>query len=173
MTETDKKITFSTQIIDTKHADWRKKITHEDVDKFDFKRFNFIEIVDKSEFIRPYFDFDEIEKTEDFEEVIKWLDSLKDVFGEYAIGGYSNKQDFQKYGFKYIENAHHVLSFHVVFYETKIKSTWLIETMKFKNKKWSHKNINKFCDPNVYKLETRQLMRHPLSNKYFKKRLER
>ena len=43
--------------------------------------------------------------------MIKWLDSLKDVFGEYAIGGYA-------------KDAHHILSFHVVFYEAMIKTNW-------------------------------------------------
>ena len=162
-------ITYSTQIVDSKHSDWRKTITHEDVDNYDFEHNNFIEIVDKAEYIRLYFDFDSIETTDDYDNVIEWLDNLKDTFGEYAIGGYTRIQAFTQYGFKLIKDAHHILSFHVVFYESMIKSSWLIEIMRCKNKQYIHTNINKFCDPNVYKLETRQLMRHPLSNKYYKK----
>ena len=41
---------------------------------------------------------------------------------------------------------------------------------KNNNKRFIYDNINKFCDPNVYKLNTRQLMRHPLSDKYYKKK---
>ena len=160
-------ITYSTQIIYNKTASWRKNITHEGVDNYDFEHNNFIEIIDKAEYIRPYFDFDEIETTKDYDNVITWLNSLKDVFGEYAIGGYTKLEEFTHYGFKFIKDAHHILSFHVVFYEAKIKSSWLIEIMKCKDKKYIHKNINEFCDPNVYKLGTRQLMRHPLSNKYY------
>ena len=160
-------ITYSTQIIDTKHKDWRKKITHESVNEYSFESSNFIEILDKPQYVRPYFDFDEIETIEDYHNVINWLDSLKDIFGEYSIGGYSNDNNFAEYGFKIIKDAHHVLSFHVVYYECKIKSNWMIELMKYKDKKYIHENINSYCDPNVYKLETRQLMRHPLSNKYF------
>ena len=166
-------IIYSTQINDTKHADWRKNITHEGVDNYDFEHNNFIELMFKPEYVRLYFDFDHIETTNDYDDVIKWLDSLKDVFGEYAIGGYTKIEAFTQYGFKLIEEAEKIVSFHVAFYETMIKSSWLMEIMKSKTqnkiKYFIHSNINKFCDPNVYNLETRQLMRHPLSNKYHKK----
>ena len=166
-------IVYTTQICDTKKAGWRKKITHEDIDNYDFQK-HFIEVLDKPEYIRPYFDFDDIETIEDYKEVISWLDSLDIVFGPYAIGGYTKIEDFTEYGFKLIPEAHHILSFHVVFYTTKIKSSWIIELMKTEtkdnNKRFIYDNINKFCDPNVYKLNTRQLMRHPLSDKYYKKK---
>lgn len=166
MSEQQNIITYTTQIIDSKKANWRKETTHEEIDNFDFQK-HFIEVLDKPEYIRPYFDFDDIETLEDYEEVISWLDSLNLIFGPYAIGGYTSKEEFTMYGFKLIPEAHHILSFHAIFYTKKIKSDYMIELMKAKNKRFIYDNINKFCDPNVYKLDTRQLMRHPLSDKYY------
>lgn len=171
-TEQQNIITYTTQILDTKKANWRKTTTHEEIDNYSFQK-HFIECIDKPEYIRPYFDFDNVETIEDYEEVISWLDSLDLVFGPYSIGGYTSKEDFAKYGFKLIPEAHHVLSFHVVFYTKKIKTSWMIELMKAKTidkkKQFINENINKFCDPQVYMLNSRQLMRHPLSDKYFNK----
>ena len=127
-------IIYSTQINDTKHSDWRKKITHEDVNNYDFEHNNFIELMFKPEYVRLYFDFDEIETIEDYNNVIEWLDTLKDVFGEYAIGGYTKIEAFTQYGFKLIKEAEKTVSFHVVFYESMIKSSWLIEIMRCKDK---------------------------------------
>ena len=172
-------ITYSTQICDTKHVDWRKKISHKDVDDYDFTKV-FIEVLDKPEFVRPYFDFDGIETESEYKDVIRWLNKIQSLFGPYAIGGYTKSEEFVDYGFKLIPEGHHTLSFHVVFYTSKIKSDLLIKLMKTETIKSNDENrkkitrfiyetVNKSCDPNVYKLNTRQLMRHPLSDKFFKK----
>ena len=176
-------VTYSTQIIDTKHSDWRKQITHEQIDKYNFDK-HFIEILDNPIYVRPYFDFDEIETADQYVAVLRWLNDLRDNkhWGNYAIGGYtaikdlSDKCDYYKRSgscdLKYIENAHHKISIHVVFFERVIEARLLIKLMKCKDKQFVYKAINSFCDPNVYKLNTRQLMRHPLSDKYFKRNSE-
>lgn len=173
-------VTYSTQIIDHKHKNWRKTITHKRIDNYDFSE-HFIEILDKPEYVRPFFDFDEISNPEEYSEVLEWLNSLTDKydFGPFAIGGYTSIPDFpdkckqflgqELCNLKYIEKAHHLISIHVVFYSVKMKSTTLIRLMKQNNKQYQCSGINRFCDPNVYKLNTRQLMRHVLSDKYFNK----
>ena len=145
-----------------------KYITCEKLDKsnVDILKNGFIEVIQKPEFVRIYFDFDSIETKDDYEIVINWLDELSLIAGNYSIGGYTNNKDLFGHLYKYIPNAHHTLSLHVVFYETKIKASLFVEIMK--HDKFGYKYyINKQCDPNVYKLNTEQKFRHVYSDKIY------
>ena len=157
------KVNYVVQMI-TKKSDTRI-INYSDVDNYDFSK-HFIEVINKPEYVHLYFDFDEITTREEYEDVYDWLECLSVDFGKYSIGGYTN--DNEQFGdlFKYIPNAHHVLSLHVVFYETKIKAQKLINLMKHTKDGYKYK-IHRLCDPNVYKLNSEQKMRHVLSDKIY------
>ena len=54
---------------------------------------------------------------------------------------------------RYYENGNHFASLHVVFYETRIRASELMEIMRYTDKKgyWKHE-VHRLCDSNVYKL---------------------
>ena len=130
--EQEPTIQYVLQIIDTKKKDYIKTIKYSDIDEYDFNN-HFLECIKNPTFVHPYFDFDSIETKEEYEEVIDWLDSLKETFGNYSIGGYTNNNELFGDLYKYIENANHVLSLHAVYYEKKIKADIFIELMKQQN----------------------------------------
>ena len=81
------------------------EITFDDVDNYDFNNNGFIEVLKAPEYVHLYFDFDKMktadedkdkievseqEQMQRFDDVICWLDSLKPIFGEYSIGGYTD-----------------------------------------------------------------------------------
>lgn len=143
-------------------------ISFDDVDNYDFSK-GFNEFIKKPKFVHLYFDFDSIINENNYIEAIEWLDTLKTVFGNYTIGGYSNNEEFSnKYGYKHIADNKHFLSVHVIFYETKILSEELMEIMKYtKLNGFKNYEIPTYADYNVYKLGTRQVFRHVLSDKRF------
>ena len=122
MEEEQATVMYATQMIESHHGGWMHIIEYKDIDSYDFSN-NFIEIIKKPEYVHLYFDFDSIETMEQWNDVHEWLDSLVPVFGRYSVGGYTNNNEigFEKM-FKYIPNAHHTLSLHAVYYETKIKT---------------------------------------------------
>ena len=156
------KIIYATHM-KTKHE---HEINYNDIDDYDFNN-GFIEIIKKPEYVHLYFDFDDITTREEYDSVYEWLETLSKDFGKFSIGGYTN--DKKQFGdlFKYIKKAHHVLSLHVVFYETKLNALDLIDIMKHDKKTGYKYNVHKLCDPNVYKLNTIQKMRHVLSDKIY------
>ena len=167
------------------------EISFDYVDKYDFSKHGFIEYIISQEHVHLYFDFDDIltndEKTNKIEinddikaervaEVFTWLDSLKPVFGEYSVGGYTdNTVIHSKYGFRLYPEGKHYISMHVVFYETMISTHDLELIMKHTDKAgFLTAGVNRFCDANVYKLVSknasqtvRQCFRHVLSDKIF------
>ena len=150
--------------------DWKpKEISFDLVNKIKFNQCTFNEFLIKPEYVHLYYDFDSISSEEEYLDVLTWLDEVKGVFGDYSIGGYSNDQDFSnKYGFRYIDGDKHYLSIHVVYYTSKILSTELMEIMKHTDKKgYVNYKVHKLCDPNVYKLDSRQVFRHVLSDKCY------
>ena len=152
-----------------KPNNWKPmKISFDDVDTYDFTK-NFFEYVLKSNFIHLYFDFDELKDETEMKEVVDYLDSLKPIFGEYSLGGYT--QDItiaETYDIALIEDAHHFISIHAVYYTTMIDSAELVDIMSYTKAKGFYKyTVNKHVDYNVYKIKTRQLFRHVLSNKYY------
>ena len=139
-----------------------KRIKHEFVNEYHFEK-GFNEKISKNTpYIRPYFDIDHLETMEEFTKFVDYCDKAKEVIGDYSIGGYTNNQEFaNSLGFKYIDDANKVISFHVVFYESRIKP---IQFLDFIN---SYKDqLHEAIDPNVYKLNSTQLFRHALSDKY-------
>ena len=177
------------------------EITFDEVDKYDFNNKSFIEFIISQDYVHLYFDLDSMlnyeekkkeeenkkngvdeiivdddEKLKRLNGVIEWLDSLKRVFGEYSIGGYTdNEEVFNKYHLRLYPEGHHYVSIHVVYYQTMISTKDLVEIMK-----WTTKNgfqtigVHELCDYNVYSLvsrkeneTTRQLFRHVLSNKIY------
>ena len=148
------------------------EISFNEVDEYDFTK-GFNEFLIREKQVHLYFDFDSIKTTKQFDEVYEWLEKVSEVFGEFSIGGYCNNKEMEEYGFRYIENDKHYLSMHVVFYETCINSAELMEIMRFTEKKGYYKHkVHSLCDPNVYKLKTRQVFRHALSDKIFTEKSE-
>ena len=140
-------------------------ISYKEVDKYDFSN-GFIEFLMKPDFVHLYFDFDSIHSKAEYDDVVKWLDGLCEVFGDYSIGGYTNNEEMQSVGFKLIPDAHKYLSIHVVYYNSMIKSDELVSIMRYTdNKGYKDYHVHPQVDPNVYKLGTRQAMRHVLSDK--------
>ena len=146
------------------------EISPQEVDKHDFMKKPFIEVLKNPPTVHLYFDFDKITSEEEYLGVVSWLEEVKKVFGPYSIGGYSNCMEFaKKYGYKLHDKDSHFVSIHVVYYKTCIDSSELIEIMKFSEKKggfWRY-TVNEKIDPAVYKLSTRQIFRHVLSPKYY------
>ena len=173
--KSENKIKFDT-IINKPNNFKPKTISFDEINNYNFND-GFIEFLISEESVHLYFDFDSLKSEDDFIDVYGWLESLIEIFGDFSYGGYTNNKEMaDNYGFRFLENDNHFLSMHAVFYETRISTKDLSEIMKHTQKKGFHMNgINKFCDPNVYKLvskrenqTTRQLFRHVLSDKIFK-----
>lgn len=144
-----------------------KTISHDAVDKYDFSK-GFIEFLTKPEYVHLYFDFDNISNREEFENVLEWLNDISEVFGDFSWGGYTNSKDLSDWFFKYLPEAKHFLSIHVVYSETMIRASDLLDIMKVKNGKFINYKLHDKVDANVYKLNSRQAFRHILSDKTFK-----
>ena len=119
-------------------------ISFDDVDKYDFSKKVFIEFIISEDYVHLYFDFDSISSMNELDDVIQWLDSLKPVFGEYSIGGYTDNVDVNhKYHFRLLPDGNHYVSMHVVYYQTMISTNDLQSIMKhtaktgFNNKRCS------------------------------------
>lgn len=151
-------------------------ISFDEVDKYDFSSNSFIEYIKSVEYVHLYFDFDSISSMDELDDVIEWLDSLKNVFGSYSIGGYTNDLDVNhKYKLRLFIEGEHYASIHVVFYETMISTVDLTSIMKHTNKSgFLTKGVHCLCDPNVYNLVSKkkgetitQKFRHVLSRKIY------
>lgn len=149
-------------------------INFDDINNFDFSK-GFIEVLDNPLYVHPYFDFD-IHKSEneddDFNTIIdiySSLETLETLFGEYSYGAYTNNKDIANaFDIDYIEDADKFFSLHVYYYNVQIKSKYLIKLMsKDKDNQFISKNIPKYADEAVYKLNGIQTFRHPLSNKIY------
>ena len=151
------------------------EISFDDVDKFDFKKKAFVEVITNQTHVHLYFDFDSIKTEDEYTDVIAWLDSLTDVFGPYSIGGYCNNETMKKHGYRLIKGDEHYLSIHVIYYETTITTEDLVSIMNWtKAKGFAMQGVHPLCDPNVYKLVARngknssmQKFRHVLSDKIY------
>ena len=151
------------------------KLTHDAVDKLDFDRMNncgksFVEFLIKPEYVHLYIDVDDVKTVQEYLKFRLWLNSLIIPFGIYSIGGYTNDEQFAKYGFRHWPESDKTLSVHVVFYETCISSVDLMDIMKTNNGQFVNYDINPLCDGNVYKLNSRQAFRHVLSDKIYNKK---
>ena len=155
------------RFIQTKKEYGYYEINYKDVDKIDFKKgFNELLQGDENEYVHLFFDVDDIKTREQYNELIEWFNSIKPIFGEYTIGGYtSDKTMFPE--FKKLDNVNKLVSFHVVYYETKIKSTVLWELFKRSNGAFIYKNIPAIIDPSVYGYKSRRTLRHVLSYKAY------
>ena len=176
---TGQKITYSEKIIESKSAYKRfKKITKEKFDCYDFNN-PFIEHVihykDQPLYVHLFFDIDDINSTDEYDELIEWLDSLKPVFGDYAIGGYCNNEEMNAYGYKLIGTATKYASIHVSFYQTAIDADEIHLVCKKSTKgMWpkideSIYTIQNPADPNDPSKDTqKQTMRFVLSDKVYR-----
>ena len=143
-------------------------ISHEEVNSYNFEHEAFLECLKEPEEIRLFFDIDKLADEEDYEQFLEWLTKVSEVFGPYSIGGYSNDRIFAvKYGFKFIDGDTHFLSAHIVFYDTKIKAEDLMTIMVHRYRSFVNHEVHEEVDHQIYKLRTRQLMRHVLSRKYY------
>lgn len=149
-----------------------KVITHESLKFYNFER-GFMEFIcGHLENIRLYFDFDKIKDEAEYLDVLKWLDTLKPVFGPYSLGGYTDDQHMATmYHYRLYPEGKHFLSIHVVFYTTAINVKELMRIMRHNIKVgFTNYDIHPAADPHVYKLLTRQCFRHVLSDKIYTKR---
>ena len=167
------KITYSEKIfISEKAYKTLKKITKEDFDQYKFNKHPFIEQIihykDQPLYVHLFFDIDDIDDTTEYEKLIKWLDSLKPVFGEYSIGGYCNNDEMAAFGYKLIATATKYASLHVAFYQTAIDA----DEIRLLGRK-STKNMWPKIDESVYTIQNptkdtqKQAMRFVLSNKVY------
>ena len=141
-----------------------KRIKYEDVNNYNFSRGFNEKITKNTPFIHPYFDIDHLENQNEFREFISYCNQAKSVLGDYSIGGYTNNEEISiDLGLKYIEGANKTISFHVVYYESRITPA---EMLKFINE--NKKELNSAIDFDVYKLGSSQLFRHCLSDKHIK-----
>ena len=158
-----RKIRFNTTFdkpINAKH----QYISFDELNDYDFSK-GFTEYLIKEPYVHLYFDFDEIKNINDLADVFDFLYSLEKVFSEFNYGGYTNDKTLSDdYGLRFIENDKHFVSMHVIFPHSCIASQELEEIMKYKDGQFIY-NIHPLVDFNVYKLSSRQLFRHVLSDK--------
>lgn len=84
-----------------------KLISFNNIDNYDINK-GFNEFLISEEYVHLYFDFDSIKTTEELDDVINWLNSLKEVFGEYSFGGYTDNESIaNNYGFRYYKEGNH------------------------------------------------------------------
>ena len=153
------------QFMETKTEDGYNTINYNEIDKIDFTK-GFSELLqgDINKYVHLFFDVDNIQTREQYNELIEWFDSIKPIFGEYVIGGYtSDNKMFPEY--KKLNNVDKVISIHVYYYETKIKSTVLWELFRRSDAAFAYNNIPDIIDPSVYGYKSRHLLRHVYSNK--------
>ena len=173
----DQEINFAKRIC-VPEAGYKKEIKHINKEKFnklDFNKFPFIEQLihykDQPLYVHLFFDIDDMEDTDEYEKLIKWLDSLKPVFGEYSIGGYCNNDEMAAFGYKLIPEAKKYASLHISFYQTAIDADeiHLIGKKSTKNM-WPKIDESIYTIQNPTKKDTRkQGMRFVLSNKIYGK----
>lgn len=153
--------------ISTSNAEKLPTLTYEQVDKYDFKQ-HFIEFIKKPEYVHLYFDFDDFENESELNDALKWCNGLKKVFGEYSYGGYTTIDTIaDNHGIALIEDGHHTISIHVIFYETMIRANELVEIMKWDKRNGYSYSVPQKADYNVYKLLSGQKFRHVLSDKFY------
>ena len=138
-----------------------------------FKSFGINEVISADDgYFHLMFDVDEVKTTEQYSEMLIYFNGLTERFGNYAIAGYSNDEEFARFaGVKYIEGTPKIFSAHVVFYETKASVDTLAYIFKMKGQDYVNDNI-KYQDMSIWKdiiggnSEThKHLMRTVISNK--------
>ena len=155
-----------------------------DVDKYDFNE-GFIEVLEKPEFVHLYFDIDKVKDEDELRSIIASLERYATVFGRYVTGGYTNNKHISNaYNLRYIPNENHFVSMHVIYPDTCISAGDLMNIMKKSYKDFETKSfvdhpcngvcfanetntVNEAFDKSVYKLNSRQLFRHVLSDKIY------
>ena len=141
-----------------------QSIRYGEIDSYDFTQ-GFFELLKDMPTMHLYLDFDEIQTRDEMYEVEDWLNSLKPVFGNYSLGGYTNDEELSyDYDLKHIPTADHYVSIHVVYYQTVISYADLRAIMHHTAKKgFCDYQVHPQVDFNVY--GSRRLMRHALSDK--------
>lgn len=154
-----------------------KTITHSQLDEWTYEDFvnrGMIESIVNMPNIHLYFDFDFHDGdniAESIGKIIKGLDEIAVVFGEYHYAGYCTdasmyKQlgDFAKFIELKTEKLDKPLSFHVVYPTTMISRNELVDIIK--SGKYTTP-LGELLDDKVYKEDGKeQLMRHPYAHKY-------
>lgn len=172
----NQKITFSRKIyIKKEHYGKLGKCGSKEIFDDSKKRGNpFIEQIlhykDQKLYLHLFFDIDDVENTNEYLELRKWLDSLKPVFGDYAIGGYCNDETMAAFGFKMIKGAKKYASLHISFYETAVDADELYQIGKKSTKgMWPKidESIYRVQSPKVEKSVQKQGMRFVLSDKVY------
>ena len=155
-----------------------REVSHDKLNKWQpkgFERNGLFESLKGLEHVRLYFDFDFhagepiVAKVD---EILKLLNDLKGVFGDYCYAGYCCDLDLYEQldadFISYIElkdvDLGKPLSFHVVYPRTMIAQDELCEIMT--NHMYAH-DVKQYADGAVYKVSAKeQLLRHPYAHKY-------
>lgn len=138
----------------------------------------FNEIITKdTPYVHLYFDFDSLTTLEDYNAIISYCKLIGiNINSEISICGYTTDRTIAKNTGLHLINIDkttkggyevlppkHVISVHVVYYESCVRCE---DLEKFMNE--AKGKIDKNIDPAVYKLTSRQCFRHGLSNKIIK-----
>lgn len=99
LTDEPKRVVKYDTFMTKRKGDAPKTISFDEIDHYDFNK-GFIEYLISEEYVHLYFDFDEIQSTNELEEVLVLLSDLTDTFGDFTYGGYTNNEKVAEYGFR-------------------------------------------------------------------------
>lgn len=151
------------------HIDDPKHISFAELDStFDLARTCFIEVVDNPKYVRPYFIFNIKRLDYDlYDDIIDWLYSLDDVFGEVSIGGVCTNIDMSDYtGLPFTDcDLGNYLIIHAVYFHSCITANDMMEIIK-------ERVVHEAADRSVYRLNDGPLLfKHICSPTRFRKSL--
>ena len=151
------------------HVDNPKHISFDELDStFDLARTCFIEVVDNPKYVRPYFIFNIKRLDYDlYDDIIDWLYSLEDVFGEVSIGGVCTHIDMSDYtGLPFTDcDLGNYLILHAVYFHSCITANDMMEIIK-------ERVVHEAADRSVYRLNDGPLLfKHICSPTRFRKSL--
>ena len=151
------------------HVDDPKHISFAELDStFDLGRTCFIEVVDNPKYVRPYFIFNIKRLDYDlYDDIIDWLYSLEDVFGEVSIGGVCTNIDMSDYtGLPFTDcDLGNYLIIHAVYFHSCITANDMMEIIK-------ERVVHEAADRSIYRLNDGPLLfKHICSPTRFRKSL--
>jgi hypothetical protein len=130
-----------------------------------------MEFIIKPTYTRIYFDYDHFEAEQDLMDAFRLWGEYEKVLGPYAVGGYttdrtiSDASDLKLIDKSKLGDKPKFISLHVVFYTVKVLASDLMKITKYAKDEYVDYAFDEHADQTVYKLDTRQVLRHPLSCK--------
>lgn len=125
------------------------------------------EIYGNDEFLHLFFDVDHITNKQEIDDMINYFNGLSQFFGNYSMGCYTNNDVIaEELNINFQDESDKFFSAHIVFYESKISKQIF--------KKYFKPN-DLYTDDSTWKdilNGNERLMRHPISDKVWKNKLE-